>query len=129
MDQLGYTAAEVAASLNHDACYRVMLEEGVRQTVLLNLVGRLGGDDNDGEDADEEIEQNAKKSEVKSDTPTAQVGSGDFAGHIVLRPEQGDLANDNDSFLQSRLHFIFDGDRVERCLDADGNMVMAAWET
>ncbi len=140
VDQLGFTAAEVAASYNHLACYRVIFEEGVRQTVLLNLLGRMSGDDDEEEEEeDDEKAEPATAADTEMDASdkaegTVQhisTGSSDGAA-IHLRAESNELTNDNDAFLRSKLRFLpskTDPSIMERCLDQDGNMVMAAWET
>ncbi|KDN46653.1 S-adenosyl-L-methionine-dependent methyltransferase [Tilletiaria anomala UBC 951] len=134
VDHLGFAAAEVAFSLNHDACYRIIFEEGVRQTVILNLLGRQAEDEDEAADADAEDEQPQADAEADHPGGTAVAIASDEGGcaHMVLQPEHADLANDNDKFLKSKLRFIPSADDpevVERCLDEDGNMVMAAWET
>lgn len=145
VDKLGYTAAEVAYSYNHAGCYRLIFEESVRQTLIMNLLGRnaVSGeddeeDDDEEEDGDEEMEESAPNGTMAEDDENQQgsvmqISHPDSSSQVLhLRPEQGDLANSNDAFLKSKLNFVRDPNDpqvVERCLDEDGNMVMAAWET
>jgi hypothetical protein len=142
VDKLGYTAAEVAYSYNHAGCYRLIFEESVRQTLIMNLLGRnavSGGDEDEEEqEEDEEMEDSAPngtmaEEEQDQQGSVMQISHPDSSSQVLhLRPEQGDLANSNDAFLKSKLNFVRDPNDpevVERCLDEDGNMVMAAWET
>jgi len=50
---------------------------------------------------------------------------------LVLRPSESnqEVSASNDEFLASRLSFVKDEDGKERCVDVDGGLVMAAWET
>lgn len=87
--------------------------EGVRQTVIQNLLGRKqSNEDEDG-------------------TTTSVKVDGQGNSTLVLRP--GESANEvsasNHDFLASRLSFVEDQDGKERCVDVDGGLVMAAWET
>ncbi|CAD6931323.1 unnamed protein product [Tilletia controversa] len=107
VDPRGITAAQLAWSLNYVECYQLLFEEGVRHSMLMNM---LAGDDDEAED-DAEDEVDAE------------------SGAITLRPEGNELANSNAKFLQSRLIFVTDEDGKERVLDGDSNLVMAAWES
>ncbi|KAF6767309.1 Ankyrin repeat-containing domain protein [Kalmanozyma brasiliensis GHG001] len=112
VDAHGFTAAQVAWSMNHESCYRAIFEEGVRQTLLLNA---LGSHDEDEQD------------EMAGDDGTA-VTSADGT-RITLKPSATDVANDTQRYLQTKLRFVKDPLGQVRCLDADNNMVMAPWET
>ncbi|KAE8232486.1 hypothetical protein CF326_g2480 [Tilletia indica] len=108
VDPRGFTAAQLAWSLNYVECYQLLFEEGVRHSMLMNMLS-ADDDDEDGEQAEEEVDPES--------------------GAITLRPEGNELANSNAKFLQSRLIFVTDDDGKERVLDGDSNLVMAAWES
>lgn len=108
VDANGYTAAQVAWSFNHEQCYSLIFEEGVRQTFLLNALRQHGGDD---------------------DTSSEEGGAVGDDAHVTLLASRDDVANDTERYLRTRLRFEKDALGKTRCLDEDNNMVMAEWET
>ncbi|WFD25788.1 type IV protein arginine methyltransferase [Malassezia nana] len=125
VDALGYTAADVAWSRNHTACYGLLFEEGVRQSFLVQKLAQHADIDaenekptekNSGEEADA-----AQDHALRSDT--------DDAAHLTLvSGSQNEVTYSNTDFLHSRLTFTQDARGQWRCLDKDNNMVMAEWE-
>ncbi|KAL9938954.1 hypothetical protein V8E36_001767 [Tilletia maclaganii] len=107
VDPRGLTAADLAWSLNYVECYQMLLEEGVRHSMLMQM---LAGDDDDDDDDDDD--------QVDPET-----------GAVTIRTKGDEVADSNAKFLQSRLIFVTDEQGKERCLDGDSNMVMAAWES
>ncbi|KAK0545152.1 Arginine N-methyltransferase 2 [Tilletia horrida] len=106
VDPRGWTAAQLAWSLNYAECYLLIFEEGVRHSMLMAML-------------------NADDDEEERDTDEVDAES----GAVTIRPEGNEIANSNAKFLDSRLVYITDEDGKERCLDGDSNMVMAAWES
>lgn len=115
VDANGITAAEVARSMNHDKCYRLIFEEGVRQTFLLNALENRGT-------SEEEVRE-SKRAKV-DEIETSSNGQS-----ITLRPTADDVANNTEEYLKTPLKFVKDPLGQTRCLDKDDNMVMAPWET
>lgn len=113
VDVLGMTAAEVAWSYNDEKTYRAILDEGVRQTIIQNMLGRSS--------ASEEIEF--------EEAPTIQA---DERGNtsLVLKPSESaaEVSASNKDFLASRLTYVKDKEGKQRCVDVDGGLVMAACE-
>ncbi|SNX82796.1 related to RMT2 - protein-arginine N-methyltransferase [Melanopsichium pennsylvanicum] len=135
VDANGFTAAQVAHSMNHEYCYRAIFEEGVRQTFLLNaLQGQLDSAQED-EDDDNDVETEAqvgpsdRKRPKTNSTSTHGTVQHTADGHITLKPSADDIANDTNTYLTTPLRFIPDPLGQVRCLDKDNNMVMAPWET
>lgn len=129
VDALGYTPGDVAFSLNHARVYRYLLDEGVRQTMLLNVLAR-----HEAVEEDEEVGIQMHDPTTVGPGPAAEYSTTTEAGHahVTLTPAgQEELANSNKDFLRSKLRFLTSdaSGKPERCLDEDGNMVMAAWET
>lgn len=50
---------------------------------------------------------------------------------ILLKPSESsnEVSASNTEFLASRLNYVKDEDGKQRCVDVDGGLVMAAWET
>lgn len=125
VDALGYTAADIAWSRNHTACYGLLFEEGVRQSFLVQKLAQHAdidaaydkpADSASGEEAD--VTQDHA---LRSDT--------DDAAHLTLvSGSQNEVTHSNTDFLHSRLTFTQDARGQWRCLDQDNNMVMAEWE-
>lgn len=63
VDANGFTAAQVAWSYNHETCYTLIFEEGVRQTFLLNAL-RQHNEESD----DEHVTLQASRDDVANDT-------------------------------------------------------------
>ena len=129
VDANGFTAAQVASSMNHEAVYSAILEEGVRQTFLLNALQGHAEEDEEQEGEQEQEggqEQEAPEAKrAKIEQATVQVD-----GHrLTLKPSAADVANDTSRYLATRLRFVPDPLGQVRCLDSDNNMVMAPWET
>ncbi|GAK64878.1 arginine N-methyltransferase [Moesziomyces antarcticus] len=116
VDANGVTAAQVAWSMNHERCYRLIFEEGVRQTFLLSALGAQSEDQDD--------EPDAKRARTEGTAVTSADGT-----TITLKPSANDVANDTAKYLSTRLRFVPDPLGQVRCLDQDDNMVMAPWET
>lgn len=114
VDNLGYTAADVAWSRNHSKCYREIFEHGVRQSFLANLLLRKTGAANRiGAEEDD----------------TAHVVLGEHGTDVTIVPgTSNEVQASNAAFLASKLHFFRDERGGWRCLDQDDNMVMAQWE-
>lgn len=110
VDAHGYTAAQVAWSMNHERCYQAIFDEGVRQTLLLNAL--------QSQDDDEEM--------VETDGTAVTSADGT---RMILKPSSRDVANDTEKYLSTKLRFVPDSLGQVRCLDEDNNMVMAPWET
>lgn len=108
VDANGFTAAQVAWSMNHEEVYRAIFEEGVRQTLLLSA-----------------LERDKDEGEVVEGEGTVEVDG----ERMVLRPTKEDVANDTEKYLSTPLRFVKDPLGQTRCLDKDNNMVMAPWET
>lgn len=115
VDNLGYTAGDVAWSRNATPCYTLLLEEGVRQSFLTELLERRA---NTAVDEDE-----AQKDDHARRSDDAQGTS------LTLVPgTQDEVQASNKAFLASPLTFEKDERGQWRCLDQDKNMVMAEWE-
>lgn len=105
-DRLGFTAGDVAFSLNHAAVYDAIVQEGVRAELLQHALDTAAGLDADAIEAEE-------------DGPTV------IDGHVEPAKAKTS-ADDNATFLNTKLRF--DGEPgYEVCVDADGNGVMMAW--
>lgn len=116
VDINGVTAGEVAWSGNWEKTYAALLEEGVRQTLLLSTLEQQQDlQDDEGED------EAGPSSEAKVST--------DGDAQMTLTAPAGELANSNEAFLASPLRFFTDEKGKERCMDADDGLVMAGWET
>lgn len=89
-------------------------EEGVRQTLLLNLLERRAEDASHG--------PSTSRGGVLLDN-----------GHLTLASNADssqEVSASNDAFLSSELSFVEDPSTgTTRCLDVDGGLVMAPWET
>ena len=127
VDANGYTAAQVAWSMNHEKCYRAIFEEGVRQTFLLNALQGHGNDDDDEVEGEEAEAGPSDAKRAKTDGAGTVECSAD--GRLTLKPSADDVANDTAQYLATPLRFVPDPLGQVRCLDADNNMVMAPWET
>jgi len=109
------TAAEIAWSYNDEKTYRTILDEGVRQTIIQNLLGRNAA----SQDASETNEH-----------PTIQEDQSGNTSIILKSSESStEVSANNGDFLASRLTYVKDNDGKQRCVDVDGGLVMAAWET
>lgn len=124
IDELGFTPADYAWSLNNEEIYWILFEEGVRQTLVLNLLDRKSlaqsasrdpGANTKGEDGQDgvQVDDNGESSTLK----------------LQVTESSGEVSAQNDRFLESRLTFVKDGEGKMRCMDKDGGLVMAAWET
>ncbi len=78
VDAHGYTAAQVASSMNHERCYHAIFDEGVRQTLLLNAL--------QSHDDDEEV--------VETDGTAVTSADGT---RMTLKPSSKDVANDTEN--------------------------------
>lgn len=115
IDSLGFTAADIAWSRNHTACYEVLFQEGVRQSFLLNVITRRA--DIDSHDEENAVNDHAVQSHDED------------SAHLTLKSgSHNEVTYSNTDFLQSRLTFSQDSHGQWRCLDKDNNMVMAEWE-
>lgn len=115
VDELGYTAADVAWSKNHSACYQELFEEGVRQSFLVSALSRRT------HEVKAYPEANASDHAVTTD--------GDQGTDVTLvSGTNNEVTYSNEAFLDSRLSFSQDEQGQWRCLDKDNNMVMAEWE-
>ncbi|PWZ03421.1 hypothetical protein BCV70DRAFT_155592 [Testicularia cyperi] len=119
VDANGYTAAQVAWSFNHEKCYRLIFEEGVRQTFLLNALEQQQQQHHESDDDRAKLDATTEGTTSTNEDGTA----------ITLKPSAVDIANDTDAFLRTKLRFEKDSLGKARCLDQDNNMVMADWET
>ena len=128
VDAFGTTAAEVAWSRNHNKCYEAIFNEGVRQTVLLNLLERKD-DQQQSQTQDEqpELEPEIKRQKLADQSQGTATRTDPSA--ITLQAPANELTNSNTDFLASKLDFFPDKAGKMRCLDQDGNMVMADWES
>ncbi|KAJ1034624.1 hypothetical protein NDA18_001480 [Ustilago nuda] len=125
VDANGFTAAQVAWSLNYTKVYQAIFEEGVRQIFLLNA---LQGRNDIEEEAEEDIEKGNPTDAKKRRTEARAITSAD-GRQITLKPCSLDVANDTAKYLSTPLRFVPDSLGQIRCLDEDNNMVMAPWET
>ncbi|KAK0564851.1 Arginine N-methyltransferase 2 [Tilletia horrida] len=115
VDPRGITAAQLAWSLNYVECYQLVFEEGVRHSMLMNMLGAM-------DERDDEDEGDAADGDQQDDIDPE-------SGAVTIKPDGKEIANSNAKFLESRLIFVTDEHGKERCLDGDSNMVMAAWES
>lgn len=110
LDAQGFTAGEVALSLNNVACYESIQQAGIRSEFLLHLLdSKSGGNQEEGDDEDEE----------------------DDAGRIVLQAKDATPAGSSSAFLEARLTFTVGADGQELCLVKSGSEeigVMMGWE-
>lgn len=129
MDILGWTAADIAWSYNDEKTYRILFEgeddsrgvfsclmcsaEGVRQTLVLNLLDRKKHAD----------------STSRAPRTIANADNGTSTLHLKAEETSDEVSAQNERFLASKLEFVRDGEGKLRCLDVDGGLVMAAWET
>ncbi|WFD33297.1 type IV protein arginine methyltransferase [Malassezia cuniculi] len=114
VDNLGYTAAEVAWTRNHSKCYSEIFEHGVRQTFLADLLLRKSGVANRIDPQEED---------------TAHIEESENGTEVIIVPgTNNEVQASNQAFLASRLKFFRDERGGWRCLDQDDNMVMAEWE-
>lgn len=90
------------------------MAEGVRQTVIQNLLGRM----------------ELNEDEDKADNTIVRL-DGQGNSSLTLRPTEsaGEVSASNQNYLASSLSFVKDEDGKDRCIDVDGGLVMAAWET
>lgn len=110
VDVLGFTAGDVAWSRNATACYALLLEEGVRQSFVTDLLERKTQGERATEDSAHRVE-------------------GDAGTSLTLVPgTQNEASASNAAFLATPLSFERDARGQWRCLDQDRNMVMAEWE-
>ncbi|KAN0060859.1 Arginine N-methyltransferase 2 [Thecaphora frezii] len=121
VDANGYTAAEVAHSMNWESCYRILFEEGVRRTLVLNLLNRQTPQ----QDQDDEQEP------LNHPHPTlGKVKRGANQGSLtLLAPTHNEVSTSNTAFLSTRLRYVASSDGTLRCLDQDDGLVMSPWET
>lgn len=124
VDVNGVTAGEVAWSGNWTEAYAALLEEGVRQTLLLGSLEEQQGQGGDDDDDETGNEANAAAS---GNAGTANQTTQNSM--TLSAPTGGEVATSNRAFLASPLRFFTDEAGKERCLDQDSNMVMAGWET
>lgn len=129
VDANGFTAAQVAWSMNHERCYREILEEGVRQTFLLNALRGAESGENEEEHEIGPSEAKRLKADGACDADRGSVVTSADGRHVTLKPVALDVANDTERYLCTPLRFVPDSLGQVRCLDADDNMVMAPWET
>lgn len=115
VDELGFTAADVAWSRNYTKCYDILFQEGVRQSFLVPVIARHAKSDAKSMGIQEE-HQAIREDEEGSTHLTLVSGS------------QGEVTYSNAEFLKSKLTFMKDENSQWRCLDKDNNMVMAEWE-
>lgn len=114
VDNLGFTAADIAWSRNNGACYQEILEHGVRQAFLADLLLRKTGI--------------SKRMEAEGED-AAHVETDEHGTNVTIIPgTNNEVQASNDAFLSSRLRFFRDERGGWRCLDQDDNMVMAQWE-
>ncbi|KAM0751369.1 hypothetical protein T439DRAFT_313704 [Meredithblackwellia eburnea MCA 4105] len=110
VDNLGYTAGDIAYSLNQAEAYEALLEEGVRAEMIkavLEASGGAGADGGGDDDHDEDLDSEMPDSDKQ-----------------LLS-----TASDNKTFLHSKLRFITDETGQEVCVDKEGNGVMMGWES
>lgn len=94
----------------------------MRQTVIRNLLAQKA--------EQQRLEGGGEEAEAEAEASTS--GSAQIAadGSLVLRVDSGDeVGADPKAFLASKLRFETGADGKERCVDRDGGVVMAAWET
>lgn len=122
VDDLGFTAADIAWSRNHTRCYDVLFEEGVRQSFLVPVIARHAEDDMPVTVSETEAKNSdeADRVEWRDTDDTTQV--------TLATGTQGEVTYSNAAFLQSHLSFMQDEQGQWRCLDKDENLVMAEWE-
>lgn len=86
----------------------------MRQTVIQNLLGR----------------KNTLQEGDESQSTSVQTDERGQAS-LVLKPSESsmEVSASNKDFLSSRLTYVKDNEGKQRCVDVDGGLVMAAWET
>ncbi|KAH8914621.1 S-adenosyl-L-methionine-dependent methyltransferase [Atractiella rhizophila] len=98
-DEAGYTAGDIAFSLNSKRIYALILDEGIRSEMLGTLLDRIPSDSAD--------ENSATKDEPKEEDP----------------------ATSNAAFLQSQLRYLTSATGQQILVDEQKNGVMMGWET
>ncbi|WFD33026.1 type IV protein arginine methyltransferase [Malassezia sp. CBS 17886] len=116
VDELGMSAGELAWSRNYTRCYELLFEEGVRQSFLKDLLVRRAQGDAGG----------GRGTENAEEATAVVAAAGDEL--LLVSGTQNEVTYSNAAFLASPLSFSQDGRGQWRCLDQDGNMVMAEWE-
>ncbi|AXA49468.1 type IV protein arginine methyltransferase [Malassezia restricta] len=115
VDELGFTAADIAWSRNYTKCYDILFQEGVRQSFLVPVIARHAKLD------DESMEMHAEHQASREDENGSTL--------VTLKSgSQEEVTYSNAEFLKSKLTFMKDENGQWRCLDKDNNMVMAEWE-
>lgn len=87
------------------------MTEGVRQTIIQNLLGRKETNKEKEEGTIQNYENGVSTLLLKANDSSKEVSA------------------NNEEFLSSRLTYVRDEDGKQRCVDIDGGLVMAAWET
>lgn len=93
--------------------------EGVRQTLILNLLNRQRHADS--------VSRTPATAQHRQRVETD--GEGEGMLRLVQDESSGEVSAQNERFLASKLDFVRDGEGKMRCVDQDGGLVMAAWET
>ena len=115
VDELGFTAADIAWSRNYTKCYDILFQEGVRQSFLVPVIARHAKLD------EKSMEMHGEHQASREDE--------DGSTHVTLKSgSQEEVTYSNAEFLKSKLTFMKDENGQWRCLDKDNNMVMAEWE-
>mgnify|MGYP001757274497 FL=1 len=104
VDELGFTAADIAWSRNYTKCYDILFQEGVRQSFLVPVIARHAKLDEKSMDTHAE-HQASREDENGSTLVTLKSGS------------QEEVTYSNAEFLKSKLTFMKDENGQWRCLD------------
>ncbi|SGZ31187.1 BQ5605_C047g12329 [Microbotryum silenes-dioicae] len=111
VDHLGFTAGDIAYSMNNAEVYQVLLAEGVRAELLKSLMTPNNNN----------IESPASETAPNENLPIDD-------STVFVKPVKKSTASDNATFLSSRLEFTHDSKGQAVALDEEGNGVMMGWE-
>ncbi|KAK9897586.1 S-adenosyl-L-methionine-dependent methyltransferase [Cystobasidium minutum MCA 4210] len=121
VDNVGFTASDVAYSLNNEQVFNAIVMEGVRMEMVQAILNAQSNED--GSENDEEENEDADMPKKKdSDTVSICMEDG-----LDDAPKPS-TASDNKAFLKSKLRYETDENGEERCIDEEGNGVMMGWE-
>lgn len=129
IDELGFTPADYAWSLNDEEIYQILFEEGVRQTLVLNLLDRKALAQSASRDPNTYEENNNTKDQDNKNNLLIDENGKSSTVKLQVTESSAEVSAQNDRFLLSRLNFVKDEEGKMRCVDQDGGLVMAAWET
>lgn len=134
VDNRNETPGCTAWRLGQKQLYQMFVDAGVRAELLFGLMDgyeQLSSGEEEGEEADADMEEAEQQDQAKQDAPTEEEerGGGEAppAGEESARfvpPDAGEKTVTSEEYLKSTV--TYDGDKL---LDDDLNGVMMAWET